>query len=104
MPRGPDAAYARTHRTGRESIASGRAVRRAAACVDYTVDYLKTRKQFRQLIGAYQAAQPPLFSTFSRGLKNCAPRALCGGRHCEKQGRRLNRGAHGNAKAEGALA
>ena len=27
----------------------------AYACIDYTLDYLKTRKQFGKLIGSYQA-------------------------------------------------
>ncbi len=31
----------------------------AASCIDYTVEYLKTRKQFGKLIGSYQALKHP---------------------------------------------
>lgn len=34
------------------------------ACIDYTADYLKTRKQFGKLIGAYQALKHPLVNAF----------------------------------------
>lgn len=34
------------------------------ACIDYTVEYLKTRKQFGRLIGSYQALKHPIVDAF----------------------------------------
>lgn len=34
------------------------------ACLDYTVEYLKTRKQFGRLIGSYQALKHPIVDAF----------------------------------------
>jgi alkylation response protein AidB-like acyl-CoA dehydrogenase len=36
------------------------------AVIDYTLDYLKTRKQFGQLIGAYQAVKHPVVEAYIR--------------------------------------
>ncbi len=36
----------------------------AIAVIDYTVDYLKTRKQFGKLIGSYQALKHPIVDAF----------------------------------------
>ena len=36
----------------------------AASVIDYTVDYLKTRKQFGKLIGSYQAVKHPVVDAF----------------------------------------
>jgi len=36
----------------------------AQAVIDYTLDYLKTRKQFGQLIGAYQALKHPIVDAY----------------------------------------
>ena len=40
-------------------LAAAEATGSTAACLDVVVDYLKTRKQFGQLIGAYQALKHP---------------------------------------------
>ncbi|MGX1197571.1 acyl-CoA dehydrogenase family protein [Parvibaculum sp. MBR-TMA-1.3b-4.2] len=40
-------------------LLSAEACGAAASCVDYTVEYLKTRKQFGKLIGSYQSLKHP---------------------------------------------
>lgn len=57
----------------------------AQACVDYTVDYLKTRKQFGKLIGAYQALKHPAVDTFVEAEK-ARSLAYAAATHFEKQG------------------
>ena len=57
----------------------------AAACIDYTVDYLKTRTQFGKPIGAYQALKHPTVDAFVESEK---ARSLlyAAATHFEKQG------------------
>lgn len=45
-------------------LASAEQVGAAQACIDYTVDYLKTRKQFGKLIGSYQALKHTIVDTY----------------------------------------
>jgi len=75
----------------------------AAACVDYTVDYLKTRKQFGKLIGAYQALKHPTVDAFLEA-ENARSLLYAAATHCEKQGDGEIAVRMANAKAEGALA
>lgn len=74
----------------------------AAACVDYTVDYLKTRKQFGKVIGAFQALKHPTVDAFvdAEGARSLLYAAAT---HCEKQGDGEIAVRMANAKAEGAL-
>lgn len=74
----------------------------AAACVDYTVDYLKTRKQFGKLIGAYQALKHPTVDAFL-DAENARSLLYAAATHCEKQGDGEIAVRMANAKAEGAL-
>lgn len=74
----------------------------AMACVDYTVDYLKTRKQFGKVIGAFQALKHPTVDAFvdAEGARSLLYAAAT---HCEKQGEGEIAVRMANAKAEGAL-
>jgi alkylation response protein AidB-like acyl-CoA dehydrogenase len=74
----------------------------AMACVDYTVDYLKTRTQFGKLIGAFQALKHPTVDAFvdAEGARSLVYAAAT---HCEKQGEGEIAVRMANAKAEGAL-
>jgi alkylation response protein AidB-like acyl-CoA dehydrogenase len=74
----------------------------AMACVDYTVDYLKTRKQFGKVIGAFQALKHPTVDAFgdAEGARSLLYAAAS---HCEKQGEGEIVVRMANAKAEGAL-
>lgn len=74
----------------------------AMACVDYTVDYLKTRKQFGKVIGAFQALKHPTVDAFvdAEGARSLLYAAAT---HCEKQGDGEIAVRMANAKAEGAL-
>lgn len=74
----------------------------AAACVDYTVEYLKTRKQFGKLIGAYQALKHPTVDAFL-DAENARSLLYAAATHCEKQGDGEIAVRMANAKAEGAL-
>lgn len=57
----------------------------AMACVDYTVEYLKTRKQFGKLIGSYQALKHPTVDTFVEAEK-ARSLVYAAATHFEKQG------------------
>lgn len=74
----------------------------AMACVDYTIDYLKTRKQFGKVIGAFQALKHPTVDAFvdAEGARSLLYAAAT---HCEKQGEGEIAVRMANAKAEGAL-
>ncbi|GHA92669.1 acyl-CoA dehydrogenase [Algimonas arctica] len=74
----------------------------AMACIDYTVDYLKTRKQFGKVIGAFQALKHPTVDAFvdAEGARSLLYAAAT---HCEKQGEGEIAVRMANAKAEGAL-
>lgn len=74
----------------------------AMACVDYTVDYLKTRKQFGKVIGAFQALKHPTVDAFvdAEGARSLLYAAAT---HCEKQGDGEIAVRMANAKAEAAL-
>lgn len=74
----------------------------AMACVDYTVDYLKTRTQFGKVIGAFQALKHPTVDAFvdAEGARSLLYAAAT---HCEKQGEGEIVVRMANAKAEGAL-
>ncbi|MGB6229917.1 MAG: acyl-CoA dehydrogenase family protein [Litorimonas sp.] len=75
----------------------------AMACVDYTVDYLKTRKQFDKTIGAFQALKHPTVDAFvdAEGARSLLYAAAT---HCEKQGDGEIAVRMANAKAQDALA
>ena len=45
-------------------LASAEQVGGAQSCIDYTVDYLKTRKQFGKLIGSYQALKHTIVDAY----------------------------------------
>jgi len=45
-------------------LGSAELIGAAQACIDYTVDYLKTRKQFGKLIGSYQALKHPVVDAY----------------------------------------
>lgn len=45
-------------------LASAEMVGGAQSCIDYTVDYLKTRKQFGKLIGSYQALKHTIVDAY----------------------------------------
>ena len=45
-------------------LASAEQVGAAQSCIDYTVDYLKTRKQFGKLIGSYQALKHTIVDAY----------------------------------------
>ncbi len=45
-------------------LASAEQLGAAQACIDYTVDYLKTRKQFGKLIGSYQALKHTIVDAY----------------------------------------
>jgi len=45
-------------------LGSAELVGAAKACIEYTVDYLKTRKQFGKLIGSYQALKHPTVDAY----------------------------------------
>ncbi|WP_298917331.1 acyl-CoA dehydrogenase family protein [uncultured Algimonas sp.] len=74
----------------------------AMACVDYTVDYLKTRKQFGKVIGAFQALKHPTVDAFidAEGARSLLYAAAT---HVEKQGDGEIAVRMANAKAQGAL-
>ncbi|MEM7728255.1 MAG: acyl-CoA dehydrogenase family protein [Pseudomonadota bacterium] len=74
----------------------------AMACVDYTVDYLKTRKQFGKTIGAFQALKHPTVDAFVESEK---ARSLlyAAATHAEKQGDGEIAVRMANAKAQTAL-
>jgi acyl-CoA dehydrogenase len=74
----------------------------AAACVNYTVEYLKTRKQFGKVIGAFQALKHPTVDAFvdAEGARSLLYAAAT---HCDKQGEGEIAVRMANAKAEGAL-
>lgn len=74
----------------------------AMACVDYTVEYLKTRKQFGKVIGAFQALKHPTVEAFvdAEGARSLLYAAAS---HVEKQGDGEIAVRMANAKAEGAL-
>ena len=74
----------------------------AAACVDYTVDYLKTRKQFGKVIGAFQALKHPTVDAFvdAEGARSLLYAAAT---HCERQGEGEIAVRMAAAKAETAL-
>jgi len=74
----------------------------AAACVNYTVDYLQTRKQFGKVIGAFQALKHPTVDAFvdTEGARSLLYAAAT---HVEKQGDGEIAVRMANAKAEGAL-
>lgn len=57
----------------------------AMACVDYTVEYLQTRKQFGKFIGSFQALKHPTVDAFVESEKS---RSLlyAAATHFEKQG------------------
>lgn len=74
----------------------------AMACVDYTVDYLKTRKQFGKVIGAFQALKHPTVDAFI-GAEGARSLVYAAATHCEKQGEGEIAVRMANAKAEGAL-
>ena len=57
----------------------------AQACVDYTVEYLTTRKQFGKLIGSYQALKHPTVDTFIEAEK-ARSLVYAAATHFEKQG------------------
>jgi acyl-CoA dehydrogenase len=74
----------------------------AAACVNYTVEYLQTRKQFGKVIGAFQALKHPTVDAFvdAEGARSLLYAAAT---HVEKQGDGEIAVRMANAKAEGAL-
>ena len=74
----------------------------AMACVDYTVEYLKKRKQFGKLIGAYQALKHPIVDAFV-DAENARSLLYAAATHCEKQGDGDIAVRMANANAEGAL-
>ncbi len=74
----------------------------AQACVDYTVDYLKTRKQFGKVIGAFQALKHPTVDAFV-GAEDARSLLYAAATHAEKQGEGEIAVRMANAKAEGAL-
>jgi len=45
-------------------LVSAEQVGGAQSCIDYTVDYLKTRKQFGKLIGSYQALKHTIVDAY----------------------------------------
>jgi len=45
-------------------LASAEMTGACAACIDYTIDYLKTRKQFGRTIGSYQALKHPTVDAY----------------------------------------
>lgn len=45
-------------------LASAEMAGASAACIDYTIDYLKTRKQFGRAIGSYQALKHPTVDAY----------------------------------------
>lgn len=74
----------------------------AMACVDYTVDYLKTRTQFGKVIGAFQALKHPTVDAFmdAEGARSLLYAAAT---HVEKQGDGEIAVRMANAKAQTAL-
>ncbi|MEM8773049.1 MAG: acyl-CoA dehydrogenase family protein [Pseudomonadota bacterium] len=46
-------------------LASAEMVGACAACIDYTIDYLQTRKQFGRHIGSYQALKHPTVDAYT---------------------------------------
>jgi alkylation response protein AidB-like acyl-CoA dehydrogenase len=57
------AALTRIHLAG-NLLGSAEQVGGAQSCLDYTVDYLKTRKQFGKLIGSYQALKHTIVDAY----------------------------------------
>ena len=47
-------------------LSSAELVGAAQSCIDYTTDYLKTRKQFGKLIGSYQALKHTIVDAYVR--------------------------------------
>ena len=74
----------------------------AMACVDYTVDYLQTRKQFGKTIGAFQALKHPTVDAFV-DAESARSLLYAAATHCEKQGEGEVAVRMANAKAQGAL-
>lgn len=74
----------------------------AMACVDYTVDYLKTRKQFGKVIGAFQALKHPTVDAFM-GAEGARSLLYAAATHVERQGEGEIAVRMANAKAGGAL-
>lgn len=74
----------------------------AMACVDYTVDYLKTRTQFGKTIGVFQALKHPTVDAFvaAEGARSLLYAAAT---HVEKQGDGEIAVRMANAKAQTAL-
>jgi alkylation response protein AidB-like acyl-CoA dehydrogenase len=46
-------------------LASAEMAGAAAACIDYTIDYLQTRKQFGRTIGSFQALKHPTVNAYT---------------------------------------
>ncbi|MEL6414049.1 MAG: acyl-CoA dehydrogenase family protein [Pseudomonadota bacterium] len=74
----------------------------AMACMDYTVNYLKTRKQFGKTIGAFQALKHPTVNAFV-DVEGARSLLYAAATHCEKQGEGEVAVRMANAKAQGAL-
>ncbi len=76
------------------------------ACIDYTLDYLKTRKQFGKTIGAYQALKHPTVDAFVESEK-ARSLVYAAATHVDKQGGNRSDGEiavrMANAQAEKAL-